>query len=746
VNRHGGRLIDAVVVLVLMATILSILDDTFADRGYLVAGMVPVVVLLAMALVARRFHEGGWWYSLGALVLFGPLGALVALREPGPYVVPTVRTVSRVLADTVHAPNALVSTVPPVDPNGLVMLVPYMIGFFAALPAAWLALATSRPVAPTVPLVAALVATIPLGVLVPTLMVPRGILIGILLLAWSAARDRRRETSVARAPGSVPAATAAVLTVMLVSGIVGLAVPDADVSDRVLLRGEMNAPLISDAARSVLPERRDDIRLFKVTGAPEGRRMRFAALDLYSAAGWVPAEESPGSGGYGTYKRIGHDVAPLHPGTTAVVRVEILPGYSSDWLPMLGELTSIYLDPNPGRTDLSDVRYNQATASALVLGGVDVDDEFAFESVVGDEAFTRRDPTREPSDDQRQEAGAFLDSYLQPFDRQELLPLERVLLLARYLRTNGTLRRDDSVSQLPDDLGHRMLGSTRMSGSQFQYSALMALGASRLGVAARVVTGATPGRRGLVDYGDVVSWVELQFADGSWRPLDPARYVGSRLAAEGEQPAAPTDADAFVQDQLDQAAKGRDKEIRPPEGSLNPDGSPKEQPLSAWQLVLRTVGVVLAAALVALLLVPVAKRVRRRRRRRTSSWSGVYVNGWQEVLDAARDRGTPVPDGWSRVVQATELGVGVELARRADAAVFAPGAGSAQDGLDFWESCQELRHRLLSQADRRHRWWSVLNPASLLAGWARSRSAADSGAGQVGHEDRRARGQQPAGA
>ena len=82
-------------------------------------------------------------------------------------------------------------------------------------------------------------------------------------------------------------------------------------------------------------------------------------------------------------------------------------------------------------------------------------------------------------------------------------------------------------------------------------------------------------------------------------------------------------------------------------------------------------GSALAALLAALLLVPLAKVLRRARRRRTSSWSGVYVNGWQEVLDTARDRGTPVPDAWSRVAQASSLGVGLDLARSADAAVFA---------------------------------------------------------------------------
>ena len=142
---------------------------------------------------------------------------------------------------------------------------------------------------------------------------------------------------------------------------------------------------------------------------------------------------------------------------------------------------------------MSDLRYNQATASAFVLGGVDTRDAYEFESVVPLDSFSRKDETREPTDDQRQPAGAFLDDYLRPFARDELLPLERVLLLARYLRVNGTLRPVLSGAQSPDDLGRGMLGSRRITGNQYQFSALMALGASRLGVAARVVTGVEVG-------------------------------------------------------------------------------------------------------------------------------------------------------------------------------------------------------------------------------------------------------------
>ena len=171
--RARWATVDAVVIVVLMATVLSILDDTFADRSYLVAGMAPAVLLVGMALWAGRVPEGGWWFTLGGLVLFAPLGALAALREPGPYLLPTIDTMSGLLAATIDAPTTLVGTVPPVEPTGTVMLVPYVIGFLGTMPAAWLAFASRRPLAPATPLVLALAATIPLGVLVPTMLVPR---------------------------------------------------------------------------------------------------------------------------------------------------------------------------------------------------------------------------------------------------------------------------------------------------------------------------------------------------------------------------------------------------------------------------------------------------------------------------------------------------------------------------------------------------------------------------------------------
>jgi hypothetical protein len=305
-----------------------------------------------------------------------------------------------------------------------------------------------------------------------------------------------------------------------------------------------------------------------------------------------------------------------------------------------------------------------------------------------------------------------------------------------------------SSSQEPIDLGLRLLGSDRISATPFQYSAVMALGASRLGVPARVVVGARPGPRGIVRQTDVFSWVELQLADGTWRPLDPERYTGVHAhAEEEEQAAAAAGASAWVAGALG-LDEDREVKVKIPKGAdieLSP-GDVIEEPSEPLRTAGLGLAILVALALAALLAVPGAKVVRRWHRRRRRSWSAVYVNGWQEVLDVARDLGNAVPEGWSRFAQAAALGAGAELAREADAAVFAPVPASEEDGREFWRACQQLRRQLVHDADVPHRVWSYLNPTSLLAGWARNRARESSARRTVRHEDRGARRQQPAGA
>jgi hypothetical protein len=742
-RRGAGPAVDALVVLGILALVLTLLDESFWTRDYLVTGLVPVVGLLALAFALRRLADGVWIYTIVALVAYAPVGALAALHRPGPWVVPLPETMSQVLGDTLVAPRLLVSTLPPVEASGTLMLLPYAIGYAAALPAAWLALATPRPVAPAVPLVIGLAATIPVSVLVPDYYILRGVVVAVVLTTWTAARARRAESLVRDRRSGVAGTLAAVVVVAAVAGVVSVLVPDNDQTDRKLLNPAADEAVVRDVADSVVPPVGGRQELFRVTGAPEGASMRFGALDLYDGEAWVAAERSPGTGAAGTFRRVGGTIAPLRPGPEVQVRVRIRPAYVSSWLPTLGDLTGIDLDYRDGRSQLKDVRYNQATSSALVLGGVDPRDDYTFTSVLPPEGFTRTSAMTRASDEQRQPAGAFLDQFLVPFDRAELEPTQRVLLLARYLRLNGAVRLTGPSSQEPIDLGLRMLGAERMSGTPFQYSAVTALGASRLGVPARVVVGARPGRGGIVRETDVYSWVELQLADGSWRVLEPHRYTGVHQRAEDEVEDETVGAAAWVAGAL-RPDGDRKVRVKIPKGAdieLSPDAV-IEAPSRPWRAAgLIAVGL-LTLWLMTLLAVPAAKVLRRIRRRTAGGWSGSYVNGWQEVLDAARDRGTAVPETWSRLAQAERMGAGTELARRADAAVFAPLPASPADGRAFWDECMVLRRELLRQAGLRHRWWAHFNPSSLMAGWARGRRSAQ----QVRHEDRRARRQQAAGA
>ncbi|WP_224273949.1 transglutaminase-like domain-containing protein [Nocardioides lacusdianchii] len=748
-NSTRAGLVDATVIVAVVVLTLSILDDSYSDRSYLVAGLGPGLLLLVLAFLTRWMNEGGWWYALGATVLFAPLGALFALRSPGPYALPTLETMNRVMGETIGAPGVLVSTVPPADAEGQVMLVPFVIGYFAVGFAAWLALGTRSAVAPAVPLVLAIAGAIPVGVLVPSLLVPRGIVLAVVLVVWVSVRARRNEALVGDPRGSWATTVTALAVVVTVSLLSSVIVPDRNEDDRVLLRGDGNSDLVSGAASSALPPQVGRHRqLFRATGVPDGRRLRFAVLDHYDGYLWAPADVSPGSDGFGTFKRIGRDLSAVRDGESIEVGIEMRAGYSGDWLPLLGDLTRLDLEEFDGRSQLEDVRYNTATASAFVVGGVDPRDSYTFSSVLGDDSLTLDDRAHQATADQRQPAGEYLDRHLEPFVRPDLSRLERVLLLARYLRANGATRFTGPSLQGPDDLGRGMLGSRDMTGTPFQYAALMALGASRLGVPGRVVTGAVPGNRGIVEHQDVGVWVELQLADGTWHTLEPRRYVGADILSNDDADAAGDDPEGFVADLLDGAGARDGGENDTPDESMPAaveDGEDAEDgaPPPRLQVALLLAGVVVAL-LLTLLLVPLAKWVRRSRRRRTSSWSGVYVHGWQEVLDAAQDRGTPVPEAWSRVAQARGLGAGLDLARRADAAVFAPEPPSLAEGSVFWDECQELRRTLVAGTRPRRRLWTYVTPASLLAGWARGRGHRSGG--QPRHEDRRPRRQHAAGA
>ena len=722
-----SRFVDSICVLVGVGLVLSVLDDSFTPRSaYLVAGLVPAATLLGLALVLRTRDGGGGLFCLLGALVYAPLAAVVALHDPGSYLVPTPEAMARALGGTVSGPLELVSTLPPVDAHGLVMMVPFIVGFFAGGGAAWLALTSVRPIAPVLPLLAGLAVAIALGSLVPDGLVARAAAISALVVWWVSVRARRLLPDDSAHRGSVGQAVAAAFVVATVSAAVVVLVPDDDETDRVLLRGAL-APAIDsgDLSDPIRPESRlsDPQLLLRTTSVPDGARIRFATLDEYTDDGWVAAGESPGAGPTGQFQRIGPEITPLVPGPEVEMGIRVQPAYVSDWLPTVGELTSLELDYTDGRTQLSEVRYNQATGTAFVIGGVDPRDNYRITAVVNpDELEPAADPAR-ASAAQRQPAGEFLDPFLARWAPNTEDPMTNWRGFLRYLARDGSIRLRGTATDLGPAQLERVLAPPRIVGTPHQYAAITALAASRLGIPGRIVVGAEPDRLGRVHSDDVTSWVEVQIDDGSWRRVEPALYLGTRSlegpggpVGEGEGGAGTVGPGTPIDEDDLEMPKGSEVDIAP--GTPVPTGESGPRRILVWTSVS-----VLGVIATGLLLAPLVKRARRRSRRVRRSWSQRYVGGWQEVIDTARDVGSPVPEHLGRVPQARLLGSADILARATDAAVFALERPTDSEEEDFWRAVAQERSAILARASRRRRVWWWFNPASLLASWRRRRAA-----------------------
>lgn len=718
-TRPWSQLFDAVMVLVLLTVILSVLDPSFASHQYLLVGTAPAVGLLALAGLLMGRPQGVWIFWVVAMLVYAPLGAVIAMKNPGELLVPSLESMGGLLGASFTSPVDLARTLPPVGDAGTMLVVPYAIGYVSGAGAGWLALGTRAPSLPLLPLGLGLAGAVYVGTLVPDHMVLRGSVLAGLMLWWVAVRARRGEPTIGRHRGVVAQGGIAAALIVVVSGATVALVPDDVEVDRVLLRTQSGAePLPSNVTSPFdVVAGAHDRTLLLVRGLPGAQRLRFGTLDWYDGRAWMPGDVSSGTGEPRGFQRINSEVAPLEDGDEIRVRVRVRPAYRSDWLPLAGDLTSLELDYRDGRTQLSQVRYNQATGSALVIGGVDPRDRYTFTAVVGPAGTVRRVRPDRPTAEQRQPRAAGLDHLLRRWIDMRRQPMGKLTAFMSHLRRHGGVLLRGETDQTLTGLGRDFLGAPIIAGTAHQYTTLVALAASRLGVPARVVVGAVPDDQGRVRPQDVSSWVELRSWEGRWRPLDPRTYMGTRnLAGGGDSgrsgwtpPAGGHDRQGGGKLRL---PKGTEVEL-PPGTRLPKTGSP-------WSVVgLTAVGTALAMVLV-LALMPLVKLVRRSRRRRARSWSQIYVGGWQEVVDTARDLGVPVPDRLGRVPQARRLGLGSDLARTADAAVFASEPPVAADRRQYWSQTQALRRSILADLPWHRRVRAWLNPASLITSWARA--------------------------
>ena len=739
-------LVDAAFVLVLGALALLPLRSTYAGGYYLVAGLIGLTAGIAVAHAATA-ARGPWpLVPVGLAAAYLLLGGVVALgddprggRWPGPA---AWRELWRLLTG---GWAQLLTTLPPVDARGPLVVLPFVIGLATGGLAMTLAVRVRAAGAPVPAIGAALAAAVVLGTTQPGSRLLVGLPAAAGVLVWVAVRARRRvvETGGGRL---ARLGTAAVLLLVCgaVVGFAAPALPGTGTAHRRVLRSALTPPLdLSDFAsplvgfRKFRPAARQlaDRRLFTVSGLPAGTPVRIATLDDYDRSVWSvrndPAAPATGSA-LDTFQRIGSSVRVPAGGRRATLTVRIAAAYAaapdtSGWLPDAGQLSAVRFAGPQADAQADSLRYDLATGTAVVPHRLRAGDRYTARVVLSDAPLPR---TARPAGRVRLDPAAL--AFVQPWTVRWTAELTgsrwaKVLAVAAHLKQGAY--SDGGPGETQFTPGHSVgrltafLDGRQLVGDDEQYAATFALMANALGFPARVVVGAVPEADGTVRGRDVHAWVEVAVAGSGWVRVPTSAFTP------------PTD--RHPQRQPLQQLEDSDAAVVPPPNAVRPPSSldqlaqtgssssrRAQRPPAArggWELprfvvVLVTYGgppVGVLLAVVALILG--AKALRRHRRRRRGTPGGRVAAGWRELIDQARDLGVPVSSRLTRREQAELLGAaGVRpLAERADATLFGAAAAGVEVPEDFWVDVQRARRDLLLGTGRWRRWRARLSLRSF---------------------------------
>ncbi|MDT0185549.1 transglutaminase-like domain-containing protein [Microbacterium sp. ARD31] len=749
-DRHSW--VDIAFTLALAGVALSAFGSSFTGSSYLVVGMLGALVAVAVTHLTRA----AGWPVLSAvaicLVVFFLLGGPLCLRSLGDAaVLPGASTLGRVADEAIFGWKDLLTTLPPVDGDGPLLVLPWLSGMVAGLTGlglahlpvrrAWLAAAL-----PVVGMTVVLSAVLVVGVRHPQSLLVQGTVYAALALAWLALRARRASAAVQGGSTSYVRAAGAVVMLALAAGLAfpasaWMAGTDAD---RTVARnwveppfdiGRYPSPLAGFRKYIDLQGGEDDSNvydkaLFDIDGVAPGTLVRFATMDRYDGMVWGATDDALPGAADDSFQRVSSTIDNPVEGDEVEVTVTLGEGWSGVWLPTVGALRSMHFETADAREKAEVFRYNLATSTAVVPSGLQPGDRYSFTAVEPDDELTPEtvgsaEVTALPP------GAAFIQGPTEKWTEQAGSdPMDRVFAAADHLRSEG--RYSDGVGRTERmyvgghsvwRLSDEFVNAPQIVGNDEQYAATMALIANDIGVPARVVLGATVPEGGRVMGRDVSAWVELRAADGSWRTLPTDAFM-SRTPPADQVPETntpmsgtvipppnpippPSDAGEQSDADLKERKATRKKRAEQDEGLI--PGVP------GWVgTVVRYVGLPLLLAALVLGAIVAFKAWRRHRRRSAESPSARFVGAWRELVDHARDLGQVVPLG--PTVTRREQSAGIvsgqagALARRADSFVFGPSAPEAAAAATYWESIDAERRAMSQEVGR----WQRLRAAVSL--------------------------------
>ncbi|MDO4243486.1 MAG: transglutaminase domain-containing protein [Actinomyces sp.] len=483
--------------------------------------------------------------------------------------------------------------------------------------------------------------------------------------------------------------------------VVALAVPAAPHA-RTVLRDLFEPPLdLTEYATplSLVRTLETDLAstpLLRLTGLPEGARIRLAALDSYDG---LSARVGQSSEGAARFQRVGRDT-PLAPGVDAsgATSVEIaVEGYTFPWVPTVSDALSVAAQ-GPRSTAISESLYydtfsSTGIATAGLTDGDRLTEQVAVPPVLSDTQLAGLE-IAEVSLGPVQDVPAGVESLATTLADAESTPLGQIRALQQALRTG--YYSDGTKS--PSEPGHgaarlaSMVEADTLVGDDEQYAVLMMLMCRSLGIPARVVMGfepATDSRAEDVTGEDVSAWVEVAFENAGWVAFD--------VTPERDQ---------VPQQQTTQKVSNPEPQVlQPPLPLQDPvelpptyEDEPQEDPEDDTGVVpmvlliaLRTI-----AAIAAPVVLILALKALRRRRRRGRQGVDSALGAWEEVVDRATDLGSSAPAGATRRETAAALGPNFPTAdlprfgRAVDAQVFGSGEPASYAVDRIWESVDAI--------------------------------------------------------
>lgn len=715
-------------------------DAAFGGNEAFTVGIPGVVLGVLVGYAIARLRPPVLVGVLAGLVGFFAFGGLIALRPDAiAGVLPSPAVASGLVDGAVNGWVRLITTVPPAGQAGNLLATPYLAGYVGGLLTVVAAFRIRRWPICVIPPVVVLALSVLFGIDEPAFLLLQGAMFGIGTVTWMCLRADRGSRPALNHGSRVRLIGGAVMLSLAAVGavVVGPRLPGADANPRYVLRDHVQPPFDPSQYPSPLSRFReyhgkDPITkpLFTVEGLPDKGVVRLAVMDAYD--GYVWRASPPNSGLGGAYLRVGDRIPRFADGAQSTVRFTMgaLAHRDSVWIPTAGSPRAIRFTGKRGDGLTEAFRFNRQTETAASPMALVAGDTWEV-----DATFPER-----LSEEQLRSLPAASTTVSPPIgfqDNTDLVelaatwtegtssPYAKVVQIDQALKKIGAAN-DGDKPEYPIASGHSLvrlktfITAPQPQGNDEQFSAAVAYLAQGVGIPARVVLefDVGPGKGPVaVKAENAHAVVEVALDGPGWVSI-PRELP---LQTPDDPPPADTpDVGAVVQPPPPTTVAPPPSIPKEPESENNRLRDNADR--SAWSDFLATIIGVARVASIPLvvvggpiLLISGVKARRRKLRRTRGAPAHRIAGGWAEVIDLAKDMGTPVPAKATRreISRFASAGGVGPLAEQIDAAVFGHAEPDDATADALWEGVDTVRAEMLSDKSRVERLRARVSLTSL---------------------------------